>query len=184
VQLREAVRSLRSDGRWSVAGLLTWAPKDLALSTEIHVDFRIVVFAVALSLLTGLLFGTAPALVASRLDLLSAFRGDSRSGLGAGRRVRSWLVGAEVAISVVLLAGAMLLFRSLVGLETVNPGLNPSNLLTFRVPSPQPAIEKLVCGPSSLSARSKRLSICPECDRSVRPVVSLHRRLRRHGCQH
>ena len=52
----------------------------------------------------------------------------------ARARLRSWLVGAEVAFSVILLSGAILLFRSLVSLESVNPGLNPSNLLTFRVP--------------------------------------------------
>ena len=122
--------------RWAVAGLLVLAPRNLSESAEISVDSRIFGFAIALSLLTGILFGIAPALVTSRLDLIGALRGDSRSGLGAGANLRNWLVGAEVAISVVLLAGAMLLFRSLVGLQTLNPGLDPSNLLTFRVSLP------------------------------------------------
>jgi putative ABC transport system permease protein len=118
--------------RWAVSGLVALAPEDLAQSAgTIHVDFRMVVFAIALSLLTGILFGIAPAMVASRFDLLSALRGQSR--FGSGRRLRSWLVSAEVATSVVLLAGATLLFRSLVGLETVNTGMDTSNLLTFRV---------------------------------------------------
>jgi putative ABC transport system permease protein len=118
--------------RWGVNGLVALAPEDLAQSAgAIHVDFRMVVFAVALSLLTGILFGIAPAIVASRFDLLSALRGHSR--FGSGRRLRSWLVSAEVATSVVLLAGATLLFRSLVGLETINTGMDTSNLLTFRV---------------------------------------------------
>jgi putative ABC transport system permease protein len=118
--------------RWAISGLVALAPEDLAQSAgAINVDFRIVVFAVALSLLTGILFGIAPAMVASRFDLLSALRGHSR--FGSGRRLRSWLVSAEVATSVVLLAGATLLFRSLVGLETVNTGMDTSNLLTFRV---------------------------------------------------
>jgi putative ABC transport system permease protein len=119
--------------RWAVSGLLLLAPRDVAQSAEIHVDFRIVVLAVALSLLTSMLFGIAPALATTRIDLIGAMRGDSRSVIGAGR-LRSWLVGAEVAISVILLSGAILLFRSLVSLESVNPGLNPSHLLTFRVP--------------------------------------------------
>jgi predicted permease len=120
--------------RSMVAGLLALAPKDLAQSTGIQTDLRIVVFAVAISLVTGILFGLAPALVTSRVDLTGALRGDSRSGLGAGVRLRSWLIGAEVVVSVVLLTSALLLFRSLVGLEGVNTGLNPSNVLTFRVP--------------------------------------------------
>src|SRR5579872_1905376 len=119
--------------RWFVVGLLALVPKDLAQSTEIHVDFRVILFAVALSLLTGILFGLAPALVTSRVELISAFRGDNRSGVGAGHLLRSWLVGCEVAISVILLTGSTLLFRSLVGLEAVNPGMDSSNLLTFRV---------------------------------------------------
>ena len=118
--------------RWAVSGLVALAPEDLAQSAgAIHLDLRMVVFAVALSLLTGILFGIAPAMVASHFDLLSALRGHSR--FGSGRRLRSWLVSVEVATSVVLLAGATLLFRSLVGLETVNTGMDTSNLLTFRV---------------------------------------------------
>ena len=118
--------------QWAVSGLVALAPEDLSQSAgAIHVDFRMVAFAVALSMLTGILFGIAPAMVGSRFDLISALRGNCR--LGSGQRLRSWLVSAEVAASVVLLAGATLLFRSLVGLETVNPGMDPSNLLTFRV---------------------------------------------------
>lgn len=118
--------------RWAVSGLVALAPEDLAQSAgAVRLDFRMVVVAVALSLATGVLFGMAPAMVASRFDLIGALRG--RSGLGSGKRLRSMLVCAEVAISVVLLAGATLLFRSLVGLETVNSGMDASNLLTFRV---------------------------------------------------
>jgi len=122
--------------RWAVTGLLVLAPANLTRSADIHFDSRIFVFALALSMATGILFGMAPALVTSRADLIGALRGDSRTGIGAGGHLRSWLVGAEVAISIVLLAGAMLLFRSLVGFETLNPGLDVSNLLTFRVSIP------------------------------------------------
>jgi putative ABC transport system permease protein len=120
--------------RSAIAGLLALAPRDTAQSTEIHVDIRIVLLASALSLFTVLLFGIAPALAATRMDLVAAMRGAGRSGPGAGSRLRSWLVGLEVTMSVILLTGAILLFRSLVDLETVNPGFNPSNLLAFRVP--------------------------------------------------
>ena len=129
--------------RWVVRGLLLLAPANLTHSVEIHFDSRIFVFAIALSLLTGILFGLAPALVTSRLDLISSLRGDSPSTLGAGGRLRGWLVGAQVAISVVLLAAAMLLSRSLMGLQAVNPGLNPANLLTFRISLPQARYQEI-----------------------------------------
>jgi len=129
--------------RWGVSVLLALAPASLTRSTDIHIDSRIFFFAIALSMLTGILFGMAPALVTSRVDLIGALRGDSRSGLGTGGRLRAWLVGAEVAISVVLLTGAMLLFRSLVGFEALNPGLDPSNLLTFRVSLPAARYQKI-----------------------------------------
>ena len=129
--------------RWGVSGLLALAPATLTQSADIHFDTRIVFFAIALSVLTGILFGMPPALVTSRVDLIGALRGDSRSGLGAGGRLRSWLVGAEVAISVVLLTGAMLLFRSLMGFEALNPGLDPTNLLTFRVSIPAARYENI-----------------------------------------
>lgn len=118
--------------RWAIAGLVALAPPDLAQSAAIHVDLRIVVLAIALSLATGALFGIAPALVATRMDLVSGLRGGA-SGLRAGSRLRAWLIGAEVSLSVILLAGSLLLFRSLMGLENVNLGFDPSNVLTFRV---------------------------------------------------
>src|SRR5262249_11834503 len=60
----------------------------------------------------------------------------SRAGIGGSGSLRAWFVGAEVAFSVVLLVGATLLFRSLVGLQAVSPGLDPTNVLTFRVSLP------------------------------------------------
>jgi putative ABC transport system permease protein len=129
--------------RWGVSGLLALAPANLTQSADIHIDSRIFVAAIALSMLTGVLFGMAPALVTSRADLTGALRGDNRSGLGAGGHLRAWLVAAEVAVSVVLLAGAMLLFRSLLGFQALNPGLDPSNLLTFRVTIPAARYQKI-----------------------------------------
>jgi putative ABC transport system permease protein len=129
--------------RWAVIGLLALAPANLVQSSGIHVDSGVVVFALALSMLTGIVFGLAPAIVSSRAGLMDALRGDSRSSLGTGGRLRNWLVGAEIAISVILLAGAMLLFRSLVGFESLNPGLDPSNVLTFRVSIPEARYQKV-----------------------------------------
>ena len=87
-----------------------------------------------MALLTSIVFGLAPALMASRNDLNRNLHAESRASTGSG--MRRWLVALEVGCSVALLAGAGLLFRTLVGLQAVNPGLDPHNLLTFRVTLP------------------------------------------------
>jgi putative ABC transport system permease protein len=122
--------------RWTVSGLLALAPVALSRNIAVAVDYRIVLFAVGVPMLTGVLFGLAPSLVASRADLTLGLREDSRGSVGGAGRLRAGLVAAEVALSVILLAGAGLLFRSLVGLQSVDPGLNPARLLTFRVQIP------------------------------------------------
>lgn len=131
--------------RVAVQGLLALAPKELLVSADIRMDYRIVLFAAGLSSLTGLLFGLAPAWGAVRFGLADALR----QGAGTVSRrgsVRAWLVGAEVALSVMLLTGAGLLFQSLVGLESVPSGLNPRHLTTFRISLPaaryQPAFRR------------------------------------------
>jgi putative ABC transport system permease protein len=122
--------------RWTVSGLLAMAPVDLSRNIAVAVDYRIVLFAVGVPMLTGILFGLAPSLVASRADLTIGLRENSRASVGSAGRLRVGLVAAEVALSVMLLAGAGLLFRSLVGLQGVDPGLNPAKTLTFSVQIP------------------------------------------------
>jgi len=122
--------------RWAVLGLLALAPVDLSRNIAIEVDYRIVLFALAVPMLTGILFGLAPSLVASRADLTLGLREDNRASVSGAGSLRAWLVAGEVALSVILLAGAVLLFRSLVGLQGVDPGLNPARLLTFHVQIP------------------------------------------------
>jgi putative ABC transport system permease protein len=119
--------------RWAVLGLLALAPVDLSHNVSVAVDYRIVLFAVGVSVLTGVIFGLAPSFVAARVDLTRGLREDSRSSVGGSGHLRAGLVAAEVALCVMLLAGAGLLFRSLVGLQGVDPGLNPSRVLTFSV---------------------------------------------------
>lgn len=121
--------------RWMVIGLLTFAPRMLTDASEIRMDARILLFAVGLSTLTGILFGFAPAWSTTRFNLFEVMR---QSGGTVSRRgnLRAWLVGAEVALSVILLTGAGLLFQSLTGLQSVPSGLQPENLLTFRVSLP------------------------------------------------
>jgi putative ABC transport system permease protein len=119
----------------AVSGLVALAPRELTRSVQVIVDGRILSLAVALSVLTSVLFGLAPALIASRGNLNQTLHLASHQNTGS-HRLRSWLVAGEVACSVILLAGAGLMFRTLVGLQAVDSGLNPDNVLTFRVSLP------------------------------------------------
>jgi predicted permease len=97
-------------------------------------SWQILGFAGALSLLTGLLFGLAPALIASRQDLAIAIKTGGQRASGAARaRLRSALIMGEVALAVVLTISAGLLIRSLWKLAQVNPGFEPRRVLTLRV---------------------------------------------------
>ena len=121
---------------FAVTGLVALAPRNLTRSVQITFDLRIVVFAFLLSLLTSIIFGLAPSWVASKSDLNQGLHEESRTSTGGGARMRSWLVALEIACSVALMAGAGLLFRTLVGLQNVDPGLDAHNVLTFRVTLP------------------------------------------------
>ena len=116
--------------RWAVKGLVLLAPEELTKSAEIQFDLRIVLFAIGLSVLTGVLFGLGPALVGSRAGLMDVLR-DGMRAAGGWSGTRAWLVGA------------LLLFRSLARLEAINPGLDVSNVLTFRVTLPGGRYEKV-----------------------------------------
>jgi putative ABC transport system permease protein len=122
---------------FAVEGLVALAPRELTRSVQITFDLRIVAFAFLLSVVTSIIFGLAPSLMASHGDLNRGLHEDSRQSTGSGNRMRHWLVALEIACSVALLAGAGLLFRSLVGLQNVDPGLDARNVLTFRVSLPR-----------------------------------------------
>jgi putative ABC transport system permease protein len=98
-------------------------------------DLRVAAFAIALSLVTGLLFGLLPALQATRPDLFTSLRTEAGSVLGAAGplRFRKALVIAQVALSLLLLIGAGLFARSLHNLNALNPGFQPESLLAFSV---------------------------------------------------
>lgn len=121
----------------AVRGLLGLASRELTRFAEISFDSRILLAGLALSLLTGIIFGLLPAWIVTHPNLRSSLQGNDTSAASDRSHLRAWLVGAEVAASVVLLAGAGLLFRSLVGLQAVNPGLDASNVLTFRTSLPR-----------------------------------------------
>jgi predicted permease len=116
---------------WGTDAALRALPKVLPRSAEIGLDLRVLAFTLSASLLTGLIFGLAPALHAARMELNQVLKEGGRGG--AKGRVRSALVITEVALALVLLVGTGLLVRSLANLYRVNPGFDPNNVLSFRI---------------------------------------------------
>ncbi len=129
--------------KWSLSGLSKMSALDLPRAGEIRLDSLVLGFAVALSTITGLLFGLAPSLGASRPDLAGVLRatGEAASTAGA-RRLPRWLSGrgvlvmGQVALSVILLIGATLLMESVARLRGVDPGFQAANVLTMRIALP------------------------------------------------
>ena len=107
---------------------------------EITIDGTVLLFAVIMSLATGLIFGLAPAWQAARPGIAGIMKeGGRSSATGGGRLVRNALLIAEVALSIVLLVGAVLLLRSFARVTTVDPGFRADNVLAFRVALPPAA---------------------------------------------
>src|SRR5262249_35743340 len=111
-------------GSWGVRALMAVAPTDLPRAGAVQMDVPVLVFSVVLSVVAGIVFGVAPAVVASRPDLASFLKDVRRDGGSAGgrRRLRAVLVAAQVALALVLLAGAGLAIRSFDRLTRVDPG--------------------------------------------------------------
>ena len=123
----------------AVKGLVLWAPEDFPRLHEVGIDGRAMGVTCVTALLTGILFGLAPALRASRVDLTTALKEGGRgSGEGgaSSHRTRKLLVVSEVALSLLLLIGASLLIRSYQGIANANPGFNSHNLLSLRLSLP------------------------------------------------
>ena len=118
--------------------LIALKPAALHHFHTIPMDARVFAFVFAISLLTGLLFGLLPAWSASRGDVAEALRENQRvTGIGRSRSfLRSFLITAEVALALILLAGAGLLIKGFLRLRSVNPGFNPANVMTMYLQLP------------------------------------------------
>ena len=123
---------------WGTSLIESVGAKVIPSLTSVEINLSVLSFTLALSLLTGVIFGVAPALNVTRLNLNDVLKeGGRASGAASGRNpLRSSLVISEVALALVLLVAAGLLIRSLSQLRQMNPGFNPSNLLTMNVPLP------------------------------------------------
>ena len=133
---------------WILGVLPSFAPAGIPGLGEAGIDATVLAFALAASVGAGVLFGTVPALQASRFDLVRALNeGAAQMGGGfrfrRGNRTRSVLVVAEVALALMLLVGAGLLVRSFVTLATVDPGFDPTNVLTVELNLPRPQYSDL-----------------------------------------
>jgi len=126
--------------KWGVKLLVALSADYLPRAEEVRINATVFGFALAVALLTGLLFGLAPALQSARLDLTEALKEGGRgAGSGARRhRTLNLLVVAEVALAMMLLIGAGLLINSFVRLQQVSPGFDEKNLLTARIDIPNP----------------------------------------------
>jgi len=118
-------------GFLALRGMLLLLPEHFLPVTNVPLDGRVLAFTLLLSLLTSVLFGMLPALTTRKVDLRSSIT--SRAVIGAGNvRLRQGLIAGEVALTVVLLAAAGLLIRTLIHLETMPPGFNPNGVITAK----------------------------------------------------
>jgi putative ABC transport system permease protein len=115
---------------WCTSALSALGPKEIPRVNEVGIDSTVLLFSLAASVLTGLLFGLTPALGASRVDLNDALKARATAG-SAQHGLRSLLVVGEIALAFILAAGAGLLGRSFIHLLNVDPGYDPQHVLTL-----------------------------------------------------
>ncbi|HEX6046846.1 MAG TPA: ABC transporter permease, partial [Pyrinomonadaceae bacterium] len=131
-------------GSWGVNALLALNPIPMPSYNKIGIDMTVLAFTLGASVVTGIVFGLAPAWRALRFDLISALKEGGRGSVAdtGQRRLSSALVIAEMAMAMVLLIGAGLLLRSFGRLLEVKPGFTTENLLTMQVGMPNAAYQQ------------------------------------------
>jgi predicted permease len=132
---------------WGTKAVLGTLPGALPRGSEVSLDSRVLLFTMALSVFAGIVFGLAPALKSSRVNLQEILKESGRGLSGARQRLQGMFVAVEVAMALVLLVGAGLMVRSLSALWRVDPGFNPSHAITFTVSLP--------AGPNTSSAETR-----------------------------
>jgi putative ABC transport system permease protein len=128
--------------RWGLDLLLALAPSTLPRTGEIQVNSAVLIFTLLLSLLTGVIFGIAPALLVAHTDVQEGLKQGARGTTDGRGRLRGALVITEVAFALVLLGGAGLLARSFLRLTSVDPGFVPEHATVLRLALPEKKYEK------------------------------------------
>lgn len=119
-------------GIWTTNLLLAFKPPGgLQFSLDVGLDWSVLIFTLLVSLITGIIFGLAPALKASKADIISPLKAETAGGISRRSRGRELFVIAQFAISLVLLIGAGLFLRSLQNARTISPGFNPEGIYTM-----------------------------------------------------
>jgi len=136
--------------KWTLYAVRTFNPGNIPRLEEVDINGQVLLFTFGISVITGVLFGLAPAWRAMKLDLNTSLKaggrsGQSSGGMGIGRnRLRGLLVVCELALSMMLLIGAGLLVRSLVRLQSVAPGFNADHVVTMQVAATSPKLREAI----------------------------------------
>ena len=127
---------------WGVQLLVSLSGDNLPPTVNVAIDTNVLAFTFMISIVTGLLFGLAPAFRTAKVNLIDSLKDGARGSEGTLRnRTRSLLVVFESAVAVILLIGAGLLVRSLIALQRVDPGFDANNVLTLRLDLPRQKYE-------------------------------------------
>jgi predicted permease len=148
---------------WGVDLLVALAPVGTPRIEEIGLDLRVVGFTCAVALATGVLFGLAPALQASKIDLNTALKESGRTASDGPRRqrLRGLLVAAEFALALMLLVSAGLLVKSYTRIQAVSPGFDPEHVLTMRLVLPDAKYKNLAAQRTFYASLFARLRVLP-----------------------
>jgi len=122
--------------KWGTAAAIAAVPRSLPRAEEIGIDFRVLLFTLSISVITGIVFGLVPALRSSRTNIGDTLKDTGRSVSSHRSRVQAVFVIGEMAMALVLLVGAGLMLRTLMQLWGVDPGFNPHNVVHFGVTPP------------------------------------------------
>jgi len=148
---------------WSINLIQRLNPGSIPRAQEIHLDWRVLVFTAAVSLMTGILFGFAPFIHVSAIrvyETLKASSGRASSNV-ASNRFRRVLVVGQIAMAFLLMAGAGLMVRAFWKLQQVNAGFNPAHILTFNVTLPPATYKDAATGQSFWTRLQDRLNRMP-----------------------
>ena len=125
---------------WVLKLLLVMSEKVLPRSGEVNVDLRVLGAALAITVVTGIAFGLAPAIYSARADARQSLNEGGRGLISAGHNaVYTTLIAVEIAMAAILLVGAGLMMKSFLFLERLDTGLRPDHVLTLRISLPEPA---------------------------------------------